>query len=93
MSIRKIFKSGNSLVISLPQPLLDQADLKEGDYVCIGYEKENKEFILAPLDRLSSPKKQAPKERSRPEEEQPAADFLKHYGDVLKRLDKDEDQT
>ena len=48
---RKIFKTGNSIVVSLPRETLDYLELKEGSEVSVELNKDRGEIIIAPLDR------------------------------------------
>ncbi|HHX76820.1 MAG TPA: AbrB/MazE/SpoVT family DNA-binding domain-containing protein, partial [Firmicutes bacterium] len=50
MEIRKIFRAGNSQVISLPHKVLKTLGLKEGDQVIIELEgDQSKNLVLRPL--------------------------------------------
>ncbi|HEM61453.1 MAG TPA: AbrB/MazE/SpoVT family DNA-binding domain-containing protein [Chloroflexi bacterium] len=48
---RKIFKTGNSMVVSLPRETLDFLELKEGSEVSVGLNKEKGEIVITPLGR------------------------------------------
>lgn len=48
---RKIFKTGNSMVVSLPRETLDYLELKEGSEVSVELNKDRGEIVIAPLDR------------------------------------------
>ena len=49
MEVRKIFKAGNSCVVSLPANLLKSLGLREGSHVSIEVNRENRELILKPV--------------------------------------------
>lgn len=46
---RKIFRSGNSTVVSLPQEALDSLALSEGDEVRLTVDREGRGVILRPV--------------------------------------------
>lgn len=49
MEVRKIFKAGNSCVVSLPVNLLKSLGIREGSHVSIEVNRENRELILKPV--------------------------------------------
>ncbi|MEN6413745.1 MAG: AbrB/MazE/SpoVT family DNA-binding domain-containing protein [Veillonellales bacterium] len=49
MDVRKIFKAGNSSVISLPASMLKALGLREGSHVSIEINREQREMILKPI--------------------------------------------
>lgn len=49
MEVRKIFKAGNSCVVSLPLDMLKSLGLREGSHVAIEINRERREFILKPV--------------------------------------------
>lgn len=48
---RKIFKTGNSMVISLPKETLEFLNLGEGSEVSVELDKERGEIVITPLGR------------------------------------------
>jgi len=48
---RKIFKTGNSMVVSLPRESLEFLNLEEGSEVSVELDKERGEIIIAPVSR------------------------------------------
>ena len=46
--VRKIFKTGNSLVISLPKDSIEQLGLQEGSEVSVTLEAEEGRLIIEP---------------------------------------------
>lgn len=48
---RKIFKTGNSMVISLPRETLEFLNLAEGSEVSVELIKERREIVITPLGR------------------------------------------
>lgn len=49
MEVRKIFKAGNSCVISLPIEMLKTLGLREGSHLSLEIDRENHELILKPV--------------------------------------------
>ena len=49
MELRKIFKAGNSCVVSLPLDMLKSLGLREGSHVAIEINRERREFVLKPV--------------------------------------------
>jgi len=47
--LRKVFKTGNSLVISLPKEALEYLSLSEGKEVSIELDRENRKILIQPL--------------------------------------------
>jgi putative addiction module antidote len=47
--VRKLFKSGNSLVVALPRELLDTLQLQEGDEVAVELDDGGRQIVIAPL--------------------------------------------
>ena len=48
---RKIFKTGNSMVVSLPRESLGFLNLDEGSEVSVELDKERGEIIITPVSR------------------------------------------
>lgn len=49
MDIRKIFKAGNSCVVSLPMEMLKTLNLRDGSHVAVEINREKRELILKPV--------------------------------------------
>ena len=49
--VRKIFKTGNSMVVSLPKDALDFLGLTEGAEVSVELDRERRQIVVAPLKR------------------------------------------
>lgn len=47
--VRKIFRAGNSLVVSLPKDILDMLGLDEGAEVSVEMDRERRWIIIAPV--------------------------------------------
>lgn len=49
MEVRKVFKAGNSLVVSLPLSMLKTIGLKDGSHVSVELNREKRELVLKPV--------------------------------------------
>ena len=47
---RKIFKSGNSLVVSLPKDAIEEMQISEGTVVSVYYDRVTSKLIVEPVD-------------------------------------------
>lgn len=47
--IRKIYKTGNSIVVSLPKEMLDTLNLREGGNVSVELDDERQQILIAPV--------------------------------------------
>lgn len=52
--LRKIFRTGNSVVVSLPREALDYLDIQEGTEVEVNLDRENRQVILKPVEMPSA---------------------------------------
>ena len=43
-------KTGNSVVLSLPEEILDGLGIKEGDHVDLEYDRAQRRVIITPMD-------------------------------------------
>jgi putative addiction module antidote len=48
--LRKVFRTGNSVVVSLPREALDYLNIQEGTEIEIDLDRENRQMILKPLE-------------------------------------------
>ena len=48
--LRKVFRTGNSVVISLPREALEYLDIHEGTEVEVDLDRENRQLILKPIE-------------------------------------------
>ena len=46
--LRKIFRTGNSIVVSIPKDILDELELSEGQDVSIEVNSEQRQIIISP---------------------------------------------
>ena len=47
---RKVFKTGNSLVVSLPKDALEALGLHEGADVSVDLDKDRRQIVITPLE-------------------------------------------
>jgi putative addiction module antidote len=48
--LRKVFKTGNSVVISLPKDVLDYLDIQEGGQVSVDLDREKRRIVITPVE-------------------------------------------
>lgn len=48
--LRKVFKTGNSLVISLPKDALELLDISEGSDVSVDLDRSKKQIVISPVE-------------------------------------------
>jgi antitoxin component of MazEF toxin-antitoxin module len=49
--LRKVFKTGNSMVISLPKDALDYLGLMEGVKVAVDLDREKRQIVITPVEK------------------------------------------
>ena len=49
--LRKVFKTGNSLVVSLPKDLLEPLGVKEGMDVSVELDRKNHQILIRPTEK------------------------------------------
>lgn len=49
--IRRLFKTGNSIVLSLPKEALDDLGLKDGESVNLELDREQRRVIITPVEK------------------------------------------
>jgi putative addiction module antidote len=47
---RKVFKTGNSFVVSLPKDLLEPLGVKDGTEVSVELDRQNRQILIRPVD-------------------------------------------
>ena len=79
---RKIFKSGNSLVVSLPKEAIEELQINEGTIVSVYYDRINKQLVIEPheTDRAA--------EGIDEEFFQQVSEFIEQYQPALDELEK-----
>ncbi len=76
--IRKIFKSGNSVVVSLPSTMLDRLGMQPGSEVEVELDEQAGVVVIRPLSRTVS--------GITPEFAQMVDEFIDEYRSVLEAL-------
>ena len=79
---RKIFKSGNSLVVSLPKEAIEEMQISKGTIVSINYDRINKQLVIEPLE-LDQVEGGIDEEFS-----QQVSEFIEQYQPALNDLEK-----
>ncbi|HDL90174.1 MAG TPA: AbrB/MazE/SpoVT family DNA-binding domain-containing protein [Thermodesulforhabdus norvegica] len=46
---RKVFKTGNSLVVSLPKDAIEEMKIREGSMISVYYDRVTKKLIVEPI--------------------------------------------
>ena len=49
--IRRLFKTGNSIVLSLPKEVLDALEIKDGESVNLDLDREQRRVMITPIDK------------------------------------------
>ena len=49
--LRKIFRTGNSIVVSIPKDILDELKLSEGEEVSIELDSQQRQIVISPIER------------------------------------------
>jgi putative addiction module antidote len=49
--IRRLFRTGNSIVISLPKDILDDLGIKDGESVDLELDREQRRVIITPVEK------------------------------------------
>ena len=80
--LRKVFRTGNSVVISLPREALEYLDIHEGAEIELNIDRENRQVILKPVE--------APLAISGVDEKfaRQVAEFIEQYRPALEELAK-----
>ncbi|MGQ9512990.1 AbrB/MazE/SpoVT family DNA-binding domain-containing protein [Thermodesulfitimonas sp.] len=81
MEVRKVFRAGNSLVVSLPQEMLRELDLSEGSRITVSVDRQRGEIVLRPFAGASG----LPVAGDFAAE---AEEFINEYAGVLRELKK-----
>ena len=80
--LRKVFRTGNSVVISLPRDALEYLDIREGTEIEVSIDRENRQLIIKPVEM--------PHEISGVDEKfaLQVAEFIEQYRPALEELAK-----
>ena len=49
--LRRLFKTGNSVVLSLPKEILDELGLAEGENVSLELDRQQRQVIVRPVEK------------------------------------------
>lgn len=49
--LRKIFRTGNSMVVSIPKDILDKLDLSEGEDVSVELDSQQRQILISPIEK------------------------------------------
>jgi antitoxin MazE len=49
--LRKLFRTGNSIVISIPKDILDELKLSEGECVSVELDSKQRQIVISPAER------------------------------------------
>lgn len=77
---RKVFRTGNSIVVSLPREALDFLDLQEGAEIELHLDRENRQIILKPAEKALAISGVDEKFAAQ------VAEFIEQYRPALERL-------
>jgi antitoxin MazE len=47
--VRKVFKTGNSMVVSIPKEMLEQIGMSEGTEVSVELDRQNEQIVIRPI--------------------------------------------
>jgi antitoxin MazE len=47
---RKVFKTGNSLVVSIPKDLLESLGMQDGTDVSVEFDRKNRQILIRPAE-------------------------------------------
>ena len=79
--LRKIFKTGNSIVVSIPKDILEQLDLSEGEDVSVELDREQRQIVISPVEKPLAVSVNAEFARQ-------VNDFIEEYRPALEALAK-----
>jgi len=79
--LRKIFKTGNSVVVSLPKEAIEYLQIDEGSEVKIEVDRENRQIIIIPANppRIEGVDQEFARQ---------VAEFIEQYRPALEELAK-----
>ena len=49
--LRKIFRTGNSMVVSIPKDILDKLQLSEGEDVSVELDSQQRQIVISPIEK------------------------------------------
>ena len=49
--LRKIFRTGNSMVVSIPKNILDELQISEGEDVSVELDSQQRQIVISPVEK------------------------------------------
>ena len=49
--LRKLFRTGNSIVISIPKDILDELKLSEGESMSVELDGKQRQIVISPIEK------------------------------------------
>ena len=80
--LRKIFKTGNSVVVSLPKEIIEYLDIGEGSEVNVELDREKRQIVIKPAEHPAAIA------GLDPEFSQQISEFIEQYRPALEELSK-----
>ncbi len=80
--LRKVFRTGNSVVVSLPKDALEFLDIRVGAKVSVDLDRENRQIVITPVEE---PLAMAGVDEAFAQQ---VADFIKQYRPALEALSR-----
>jgi putative addiction module antidote len=50
--LRKVFRTGNSMVVSIPKDILDELQISEGEEVSIELDSQQRQIVISPAEKV-----------------------------------------
>ena len=79
--LRKLFKTGNSIVVSLPKDIIEPLGVSEGADVSVELDRENRQVIIRPVEQPIADNIDADFARQ-------LAEFIEEYRPALEALSR-----
>ena len=51
--LRKIFRTGNSMVVSIPRDILDELHISEGEDVSVELDPQQRQIVISPVEKAT----------------------------------------
>ena len=49
--LRKIFRTGNSMVVSIPKDILDELQISDGEEVSVELDSQQQQIVISPVEK------------------------------------------
>ena len=79
--LRKLFRTGNSLVVSLPKDIIEPLGVSEGTDVSVELDRKNRQIIIRPAEDVTADSIDANFARQ-------LSEFIEEYRPALEALSK-----